>query len=95
MIIYIIIWNLIVFLLFAADKKRAIYKKYRISEKTLLISGLLLGGVGAFSGMYLCRHKTKHTLFKILVPLELILTICAILSIVFDINMIQYAISFI
>ncbi|MBE7070926.1 MAG: DUF1294 domain-containing protein, partial [Ruminococcaceae bacterium] len=31
------------------------------------------GGLGAFLGMKLFRHKTKHTSFRILVPVSMII----------------------
>lgn len=71
----IAVWNLIVFLMYGIDKLKAIKNKWRISEKTLLISAFLLGGVGAFFGMRIWRHKTQHKLFKVLIPLFAILTI--------------------
>jgi uncharacterized membrane protein YsdA (DUF1294 family) len=44
-IIYVLlIWNLIVFLLYGADKSKAKKGKRRISEKTLLVTAFLMGG---------------------------------------------------
>lgn len=71
------IWNLAVFLLYGADKLFAIQKRRRISERTLLTSSLLLGGVGAFFGMEIWRHKTKHKKFRVVAILSLILTTVA------------------
>lgn len=79
--ILIAILNLISFVLFYRDKKRAIKHKRRISEKTLLLSTYLFGGVGAYFGMKIFRHKTKHRLFKISVPIAAILTVGLILFI--------------
>ena len=45
------------------DKYKAIHHKWRISEKTLFVSALLLGSVGSIAGMYVFRHKTKHKQF--------------------------------
>lgn len=61
--------NVFSFSLFYIDKQRAIKRKYRISEKTLLISSFSLGGIGAWMGMKTFRHKTKHTLFIISLPI--------------------------
>jgi predicted MPP superfamily phosphohydrolase len=71
----LIIWNLITFLLMKIDKVKAIKNKYRISEKTLFLSAFLLGGLGILCGMYVLRHKTKHTKFKVLVPLVVVVNI--------------------
>lgn len=75
----IIIWNLVTFLLMGIDKKRAKKKQYRISEKTLLVSALLFGALGATIGMYVFRHKTKHWYFKFGLPLLLIIQLVGIL----------------
>ncbi|MEE0944739.1 MAG: DUF1294 domain-containing protein [Clostridia bacterium] len=71
----IAVWNLVVFLIYGIDKMKAVKNKWRISEKALLVSAFLLGGVGAFFGMRIWRHKTKHTLFNVLVPFSAILTV--------------------
>lgn len=74
------VMNLITFIVYAADK--AIAKRRnggrRVPERTLLLLSFLGGCVGALFGMLLCRHKTKHTRFLILVPLSLILWIAGI-----------------
>lgn len=73
--ILIALANIFSLILFYMDKKRARARKYRISEKTLLFSALLFGGIGAWIGMSTFRHKTKHTLFKIGVPLAALITL--------------------
>ena len=72
----IIIWNLIIAFMYFLDKQNAKNRKWRIPERRLLLPAFLLGGFGAFLGMYTFRHKTKHLKFKILIPLALIVT-CA------------------
>lgn len=71
-------WNFAVFLLFALDKHKAIRGQWRISEKTLLTASFLLGGLGGMAGMLLCRHKTKHLKFRLLIPLALIVSLGAL-----------------
>lgn len=71
----LIIWNVAVFALFGLDKHKAKHREQRISERTLMLSAALMGATGALLGMYLFRHKTKHTIFKIGVPLLLIANI--------------------
>lgn len=68
-----------VFTLYGADKFFAIKGKRRISEKSLLISAFVLGGVGAFVGMHFFHHKTKHTIFNIFVPISFLLTVGAMI----------------
>ena len=41
----------------------------RLPEKNLLLLALVGGGVGAWLGMELFRHKTQHRAFRICVPL--------------------------
>lgn len=80
--LYIIgIWNVIVFLIYGADKLFAKLDAWRISERSLLISALLLGGAGAFLGMRIWRHKTRHKSFRVTVGFSLAVTIAAIVYI--------------
>ena len=55
--------SLITFLLYAVDKKRAIEKKWRISEKALLSFSFFGGAVGGYLAMQLVRHKTRRWYF--------------------------------
>ena len=65
--------NLIAFLLMGVDKSRAKRQgARRIPEKTLFLSALLGGSLGAVLGMQLFRHKTKHWYFVWGMPLILI-----------------------
>lgn len=73
-LIALLIWNIAVMFLYAADKRRARKHKRRIPEKTLLLCAFLGGGVGALAGMLLFRHKTKHTRFIIMVPVACLVT---------------------
>lgn len=61
--------NLVALILMGADKKRAQRHRWRIPEATLLAAAALGGAGGAWLGMYLFRHKTKHLRFVLLVPL--------------------------
>ena len=72
-IFYYVLINAAAFFLFASDKRRAVRQKWRIPERTLLLSAFLGGGAGALLAMQICRHKTKKKRFTILVPLFLLL----------------------
>ena len=74
-LLYLILINAACFLLMLADKYRAKKKLWRIAERTLLITALLGGSLGAIAGMYLFRHKTKHLKFIVGIPLILALQI--------------------
>ena len=45
------------------DKRFAIQGARRIPEKRLFLFAALGGALGALTGMYLFRHKTKHWTF--------------------------------
>ena len=77
----LIVWNIFVFLLYGADKIKAKKKMQRISERTLLVTAFCMGSVGAFLGMTLFRHKTKHWQFKVLLPLFAIINIAIIATV--------------
>ncbi|MBO5516589.1 MAG: DUF1294 domain-containing protein [Firmicutes bacterium] len=76
-------WNLIVFCVYGLDKYKAKKDKWRIPEKTLLLLAFFFGGLGAFLGMRVFHHKTKHHLFTIGVPLCLLLNIAALYVLLF------------
>ncbi len=69
----LLVWNLVTMFTYAADKAKAKKGAWRIPEATLIGFAWAFGGVGALLGMYVFRHKTKHTKFKILVPMAFIL----------------------
>ena len=72
---YILIINLIAFLLFGIDKYKAKNGLWRIPEKVLFLFAILGGSVGALIGMEVFRHKTKHLLFWLGLPVILCLQI--------------------
>ena len=80
MIIYLTIINALAFLLMLADKYKARKNLWRIPEKVLLGVALLGGSLGATAGMYGVRHKTKHAIFAIGLPLMMIVHILIILA---------------
>lgn len=61
-----LVWNIVTFSLYAIDKRRAIKGKCRISEKTLLVSTALSGGIGAMLAAHLFHHKTRKSYFQII-----------------------------
>ena len=65
LMIYVIVINIVAFLLMGEDKRRAKKKLWRISERTLFLAALLGGSIGGLCGMYFFRHKTKHWYFRI------------------------------
>ena len=77
-ILYLIVINLITFIIFGVDKRRAIKKRWRIPEKTLFLLAIIGGSLGAEMGMYGFHHKTRHPQFVIGIPLILIVQIILI-----------------
>ena len=71
-LLYILFINIFSFILMLIDKKKAIKKKWRISEQTLLSVSFIGGSLGAYLAMILFRHKTKHFKFKYGLPLMII-----------------------
>ena len=67
--------NLITFVLYGVDKRRARRGQWRIPEKTLLTGTWLLGGVGAWLAMRTFRHKTKHIAFQVSAPIGAVLSL--------------------
>ena len=73
--VYLVIVNIIGFVMMAVDKRKAIKGKWRIPEKSLFICAAIGGSVGSIAGMYTFRHKTKHMSFVIGMPAILIIQI--------------------
>ena len=61
-------YNLIVFLVYAWDKRRARQRGWRTPEATLLWLSAVMGGAGALAGMYGLHHKTRKPKFAWSVP---------------------------
>ena len=83
LLVYLLIANVIAFLMMAVDKWKAKKEKWRIPEKFLFLSAMLGGSIGAIAGMCVCRHKTKHLHFMIGMPVILALQIALALFISF------------
>ena len=76
---WLVIINIIAFCLYGIDKKRAKKGQWRISEKTLLLSAVFGGSIGALLGMYVFRHKTRHWYFRWGFPLLLLLQVALVI----------------
>lgn len=72
---YLAIVNGVALLLYGLDKRYAQKKRWRIPEATLIAVAALYGALGAFLGMRIFHHKTKHKKFTVTVPILLILQI--------------------
>ena len=72
---YLVAVNIVAFSLMGIDTKRAINHAWRIPEKTLFLSAILGGSIGAIAGMQLFRHKTKHWYFQYGMPAILLIQV--------------------
>ncbi len=77
--IYLIFINVLAFSLMGLDKRRAVTGAWRIRERTLFLTAILGGSVGAIAGMQLFRHKTRHRSFVLGMPAIFILQLLLLL----------------
>ena len=61
---YLIVINIVTFLVYGIDKWKAKQGRWRISEATLLMLAVIGGTIGALLGMQVWCHKTMHKKFK-------------------------------
>lgn len=78
--LYLVLINAASLILMCLDKHYAKKHHRRIPEATLMLFAVLGGSIGAWLGMYLVRHKTKHPKFYIGIP---VILICQILLAVY------------
>jgi len=67
--------NILGFLMTSFDKHQAKSGRWRVPEKRFFILGLLGGATGILIGMKVVRHKTKHSLFTIGMPLLVVVNL--------------------
>lgn len=77
-ILYLFIINILSFMIMFIDKTLARLQKYRIPERFLFLCALLLGALGIYIGMFVFRHKTKHSSFKFGIPIIFFLNLLCI-----------------
>ena len=75
LLIYIILINLVTFVVYADDKRRARSHSWRTSESMLVMLAIIGGSLGALLAMLLYRHKTRHKQFTFGIPTILIVQI--------------------
>lgn len=69
---YVAVMSLITCLVFGYDKGCAKRGKWRVPERTLFLLAALGGAPGAYAGMLLFRHKTKHWKFRMGIPVLIV-----------------------
>ena len=70
---YLVLINVITFMVFGIDKVKAKKGKWRIPESTLLLLAIVGGSIGAWCGLKVWHHKTQHKKFKYGIPLIIIM----------------------
>lgn len=79
---YIAVMSAAGFAAFGYDKWCAVRRRWRVPEKILLLIALLGGSPGAYAGMKIFRHKTRHRKFSAGIPVILAVQ-CAVLLAVY------------
>ena len=79
---YLVIINIVTFVVYGVDKWKAKRGNWRISEATLLMLAVIGGTIGALLGMKVWQHKTMHLKFKYGLPLILLAQIALIYLII-------------
>lgn len=78
-IVWLILINLTAFIAYGVDKRKAVKGQWRIPEATLIGLALAGGPVGAYAGMKVFHHKTKHVKFTIGVPVIMAAWVAAVI----------------
>jgi uncharacterized membrane protein YsdA (DUF1294 family) len=78
-ILILIAINMAGFLLMAIDKLKARYGRWRIKESLLLGVAIAFGAAGVYSGLKVFKHKTKHKLFTITLPVLIFIQVAALI----------------
>lgn len=73
--VYLAVINLITFLIYGADKWKAVHHRWRVPEVTLILLAAAGGSAGAYLGMRIFHHKTRKNKFRIGIPAILFLQI--------------------
>lgn len=79
LLLYLLTVNALSLCFMLADKYKARKNAWRIPEATLLGLAAIGGSLGAWLGMQLFRHKTRHPKFFIGIPVLLVLHITLLL----------------
>lgn len=72
-LIYLIIINLLSFILFGIDKRKAKRKEWRIPESSLFGVSILGGSTGSLIAMVIFKHKLSKKPFYLGIPLIIVI----------------------
>ncbi len=79
---YLIIINLIGFVIMGIDKLKAKKRAWRIPESTLFVVALIGGSLGTTAGMHIFHHKTRHWYFLYGMPAILAIQIAIVVALI-------------
>ena len=80
---YLVIVNLVTFIMYGIDKWKAQKSKWRFSEAMLLKLAIIGGSIGAWLGMKTWHHKTMHKKFKYGIPAIIIIQLLIFIIIIY------------
>lgn len=80
---YLLLINLVTFVLYGIDKWKAKTDRWRIPEATLLWLAAAGGSIGAWCGMKVWHHKTLHKKFRFGVPAILFIQLALVVYLFF------------
>lgn len=72
LLLYIVGINIFTFIIYGLDKRKARKQSYRISELTLILLGLIGGALGGLMAMVIFKHKLSKGLFRLGIPIIII-----------------------
>ena len=75
--------DIVSFFLFGSDKKKAQKGADRTKEKTLLMSAVYGGAIGAFIGRIIFHHKTDKKYFSVTIILSLLLQLAVLAILIY------------
>ncbi len=81
LLIFLVFWNISVYVIYYLDKQKAIKNKWRTPESFLLLIAFCFGALGALYAIYNVNHKSKKLKFTVLVPLALLINLLSLLAI--------------
>ncbi len=70
--LYLVMINILTFVLFGIDKLKALKEKQRIPVTVLMGTALFGGALGASGAMYIFRHKIRQKCFTLGIPMIII-----------------------
>ena len=82
LLIYLLTVNALALAFMLADKRKSKKNAWRIPEATLMGLAAIGGSLGAWLGMVLFRHKTRHPKFSVGIPVLMLLHITLLLWLV-------------